>query len=58
MILFVVAGAIAQNFVDWDKTMPAAALAGIVIAMLVPDKKAACSIRNPSPAEPDHGRNA
>jgi hypothetical protein len=63
VILFLVVGSVLQNYVDWDKTMPTAALAGVVIALLIPDSKSSCAIpskgakkeENPSPTESDPG---
>jgi len=50
VILFLAVGFVLQSFVDWDKTMPTAALAGIVIALLIPDSKTSCAIKTEQPA--------
>lgn len=49
MILFLAVGFVLQSFVDWDKTMPTAALAGIFIALLIPDSKTSCAIKTATP---------
>ena len=54
MILFVAIGFALYRFAGWENAFPVAVLAGLLLALLVPVKDAACSIkRPPAPAEPD-----